>query len=170
MSEPFLGEIFLVPYSFPPRYFAFCQGQLMAISQNTALFSLLGTNFGGDGVTTFALPDLRGRVPVGAGQGPRLSPIELGQQAGSETVTLTTSQMPVHNHLAGVSQSAGTSGRPANQVPAGGTPIYAPDSDGSTLNPGFVRNAGGSQPVAVRQPYLGLNYIIALQGIFPSRE
>src|SRR5439155_18983562 len=109
MSEPFLGEIRLFGFNFAPRGWAFCQGQLLPIAQNTALFSLLGTTYGGNGQTTFALPDLRGRVAVGFGQGPGLSNIDLGQVSGAETATLTQAQMPAHGHLASVSQAAASS-------------------------------------------------------------
>jgi microcystin-dependent protein len=170
MSEPFLGQIYLVPYNFAPRGFAFCAGQILPIAQNTALFSLLGTTYGGNGQTTFALPDLRGRVPVGTGQGPGLSNIDLGQVGGSETATLTQNQLPAHNHLASATQATGTSTRPSSQFPAAGQAIYGAPSDGTTLNPAFIQNAGGSQPFSIRSPYLGLNYVIALQGIFPSRN
>src|SRR5919199_4882468 len=168
MSEPFLGEIFIVPYNFAPRRYAFCAGQILPIAQNTALFSLLGTTFGGNGTTTYGLPDLRGRVPVGVGQGPGLSTISLGEVGGSETETLTQSQMPAHAHLAGVTQSAAASTRPSNQVPASGQAVYGAAPDGPTFNPAFIQNTGGSQPFPIRNPYLGLNYIIALEGIFPS--
>lgn len=170
MSEPFLGEIHIVPYNFAPRGYAFCAGQLLPIAQNTALFSLLGTTFGGNGTTTFALPDLRGRVIVGAGQGPGLANIDLGQVGGSETATLTQNQLPAHSHLASATQAAATSTRPANRFPATGPAVYADASDGSTLNAAFVKNTGGSQPFGIRDPFLGLNYIIALAGIFPSRN
>jgi len=170
MSQPFLGEIFLVPYNFAPRGYAFCAGQILPIAQNTALFSLLGTTFGGNGQTTFALPDLRGRVAVGAGQGPGLSNVDLGQVGGTETVTLTQAQLPAHVHLAAASQAAGTSSRPSNQFPAAGQPVYGATSDGTTLNPEFVQSAGSNQPFSIEQPSLGLNYIIALEGIFPSRN
>jgi microcystin-dependent protein len=170
MSEPFLGEIYIVPYNFPPRGYTFCAGQVLSIAQNTALFSLLGTTFGGNGQTTFALPDLRGRVPVGAGQGQGLSNVDLGQVSGHETVTLTQSQMPAHGHLAAASQAGATSARPSGQVPAAGQAVYAASSDGTTLNPAFVQNTGSSQPFDIHPPFLGLNYIIALEGIFPSRN
>ena len=169
MSEPFIGQIYLVPYNFAPRGFAFCFGQILPIAQNTALFSLLGTTFGGNGQTTFALPDLRGRVPVGAGQGPGLSNIDLGEVGGQEAVSLTQSQMPAHGHLAGVTQAGQASTRPANQVPSAGG-AYAGASDGSTFNPAFVQSTGGNAPVPIAPPYLGLNYVIALEGIFPSRN
>lgn len=170
MSDPFLGEIHLVPYNFPPRGYAFCAGQILPIAQNTALFSLLGTTYGGNGQTTFVLPDLRSRVVVGVGQGPGLSNVILGQVAGSETATLTVDQMPAHGHLASASQAAATTTRPSNQVPAAGPAVYTGASDGSNLNPAFIRQSGGGQPFGIMQPYLGLNYIIALQGIFPSRN
>lgn len=170
MSAPFLGEIFLVPYNFAPRGYAFCEGQILSISQNTALFALLGTTYGGNGQTTFALPDLRGRVPVGVGQGPGLSNVDLGQVGGTETVTLTQAQMPAHNHLAGSTQAAGTATRPSNQFPAAGAGVYGAASDGTTMNAAVVQSAGGNQPFSVKSPFLGLHYIIALQGIFPSRN
>lgn len=170
MSEPFIGEIFIVPYNFPPRGYTFCAGQILSISQNTALFSLIGTTFGGNGQTTFALPDLRGRVPVGAGQGPGLTSVQLGEVGGQETVTLTQAQMPAHGHLAATTQAAATSTRPSGQVPAAGQAVYAASSDGTAFNPAFVQNAGSSQPFEIQPPFLGLNYIIALEGIFPSRN
>jgi len=171
MSDPFLGEIRLVPYNFAPRGWAFCNGQILPIAQNTALFSLLGTNFGGNGTTTFALPDLRGRTPVHAGgsAGPGLSAINLGEVAGTETVTLTQNQMPAHGHLAASTNAGATANRPAGQLPSGGG-AYSSPSDGGTLNAAFIQNSGGSQPVGIRPPYLGLNYVIALVGIFPSRN
>lgn len=170
MSEPFLGEIIIVAFNFAPRGYALCQGQILPISQNTAVFSLLGTTYGGNGQTTFALPDLRGRVPVAAGQGPGLSNIDLGQVGGSESATLTANQMPAHNHAAQSSQAAGTATRPANNFPAAGQAVYTGATDNTTLNPAFIKNTGGGQPFALRSPYLGLNYAIALQGIFPSRN
>lgn len=170
MSEPFIGEIFIVPYNFAPRGYTFCAGQTLSISQNTALFSLIGTTFGGNGQTTFGLPDLRGRVPLGAGQGPGLSSVQLGQVSGQETVSLTQSQMPAHGHLAATTQAAASSSRPSGQVPASGQGVYAASSDGSTFNPAFVQNSGNNQPFDIHPPYLGLNYVIALEGIFPSRN
>ncbi|NOT56941.1 MAG: phage tail protein, partial [Deltaproteobacteria bacterium] len=135
MSDPFIGEIIMFGGNFAPRGWAFCNGQLLSIAQNTALFSILGTTYGGDGRTTFALPDLRGRVPVHAGnsQGPGLPPVQLGEMAGSPSVTLTVSQMPMHNHLVVASQTATTTdpngGVPGND--ARGTPIYAAQPDGT---------------------------------------
>jgi microcystin-dependent protein len=156
-----------------PRGWALCDGQLLPISQNTALFSILGTTYGGDGRTTFALPDLRGRVPVHQGQGPGLSSYDLGQSAGSENVTLSTSQMPSHNHLVNVDTGDnGTTSHPNNQYLAssGGVSIYNSVTDSSTLNPGTVQAAGGSQPHSNLQPYLCIDFIIALEGIYPSRN
>ncbi len=170
MSEPFLGQIYLVPYNFAPRGFAFCAGQLLPIAQNTALFALLGPTFGGNGQTTFALPDLRGRVPVGAGQGSGLSNVDLGEVSGSETATLNQNNLPSHGHLASTTQAAGTSTRPSGKVPATGQPVYGDASDGTAFNPAFIQASGGNQPFGIRNPYLGLNYVIALQGIFPSRN
>jgi microcystin-dependent protein len=171
VTEPFLGEIRLFPYNFAPRGWAFCQGQILSIAQNTALFSLLGTTYGGNGVTTFALPDLRGRVAVSQGQGPGLSPYSLGEQGGVESVTLIATQMPQHNHLISVNNAGSSTGRPSGNYPgqtSGNT--YAPSSDGSTFAPQAVGMAGGNQPHTNIQPYLALNYCIALEGIFPSRN
>ena len=169
MSDPFLAEIKLFAGNFAPRGWAFCNGQILSIAQNTALFSLLGTTYGGNGQTTFALPDLRGRVPVHPGQGPGLSNVTLGQAAGSENVTLQQTQMPAHGHLVAASNGGAGGSRPAgNFLAAGGS--YAAASDGTTMNPGMVQNTGGSQPHENRQPYLGLNFIIALEGVFPSRN
>jgi microcystin-dependent protein len=171
MTEPYIGEIRLFPYNFAPRGWAFCQGQILAIAQNTALFSLLGTTYGGNGQTTFALPDLRGRVPNSAGQGPGLSNYTLGEQGGSENVTLIAQQMPAHNHPIAVNNSGANTGRPSGAYPgqtSGNT--YAPSPDGSTLAPQAVGNAGNSQPHENRPPYLTLNYCIALEGIYPSRN
>ena len=173
MSQPFLGMIIVVPYNFAPRGWAFCSGQLMSISQNTALFALLGTTYGGNGQTTFGLPDLRGRVAISSGQGPGLSNYSLGQQAGVENVTLTTNQMPAHNHSIGASGEDGNSTNPANRRLAAttGSPppsIYSNAAADTNLQP--TGNTGGSQPFSILQPYLTLNYCIALQGIFPSRN
>lgn len=175
--DPLLGTIILFAGNFAPRGWAFCHGQILPIAQNTALFSILGTTYGGDGRTTFALPDLRGRVPVGQGQGPGLSPIQLGERGGSSTVTLTQAQMPAHVHTATstlpVSAANARVSSPVGNVLAV-TPdeIYGPPSSAtdSTAVSTTVDAAGGSQPVSVMPPYLGMNYIIALQGIYPSRD
>ncbi|MEO8169078.1 MAG: tail fiber protein [bacterium] len=162
----------LVPYNFAPRGWAFCQGQILPIAQNQALFSLLGTTYGGNGQTTFALPDLRGRVPIGEGQGPGLSAYFLGQQGGAETHTLTANEMPAHTHLVSADTSVGSSDKPGSKLPArnaAGVPEY-----GNTANAQMAATmlgvAGESQPHSIMQPYLVLNWIIALQGVFPSRN
>jgi microcystin-dependent protein len=171
MTEPFLGEIRLFPYNFAPRGWAFCQGQILSIAQNTALFSLLGTTYGGNGQTTFALPDLRGRVPVSSGQGPGLSFYTLGEEAGVESVTLSQQQMPQHNHQVQVNNAGSATGRPSGAYPGQTSGnAYAPSTDGTTFAPQAISNSGGSQPHENRQPYLALNYCIALEGIFPSRN
>jgi microcystin-dependent protein len=179
MSEPFIGEIIMFAGNFAPRGWALCQGQILSIAQNTALFSILGTTYGGNGQTTFALPDLRGRVPLGQGQGPGLSPYVLGQLAGTENTTLLQSQMPAHNHLITANEGNGTAQAPANGflsapvVPTQGNAAvsaYRNSSDGTTLAPTSLSISGGNQPFSNLQPYLCINFIIALEGIFPSRN
>jgi microcystin-dependent protein len=171
MSEPFLGEIRMVGFNFAPRGWATCDGQILAIAQNTALFSLLGTQFGGNGQTTFALPDLRGRVPIHQGQGPGLSPRTIGEMAGETNHTLIMTEMPMHNHLVACNNEGASTGRPAGAVPSvSGSNIYAASSDGSTMNPQMIGIAGGSQPHNNMQPYLCVNFVIALEGIYPSRS
>lgn len=186
--EPFIGQIMMFGGNFAPRGWAFCHGQLLPISQNTALFSILGTTYGGDGRTTFALPDLRGRAALSAGNGPGLSDVRLGQKGGAETVTLTVAEMPSHNHSAnsanlkcsnpghtgpGDTDTPGPTAMPANAV---GNLIYSNAPADTTMAEGTVSgsvtigNTGGNQPFQIRNPYLGVNYIIALQGIFPSRS
>lgn len=170
MSEPFIGEIRMVGFNFAPAGWALCNGQLISIAQNTALFSLLGTNFGGDGRVTFALPDLRGRVPIHQGQGPGLSNYVMGQLSGAENVTLTQTQIPAHNHLLSCSTDDPNSGSPANSFPAAvATPIYSSAAN-ATMAANAISIAGGSQPHSNLQPYLTINFCIALQGIFPSRS
>ena len=167
MSEPFIGSVILFAGNFAPRGWAFCNGQILSIAQNTALFSLLGTTYGGNGQTTFALPDLRGRVPLHFGQGPGLSSYALGQSAGTESVTLNLNQMPAHTHSQPATNAGQNTNRPNAAVPARGG-VYAASTDGSALDP--TTSAGGSQPHTNIQPYLALNYIIALEGIYPSRN
>ena len=177
-SEDYIGEISMFAGNFAPKGWAFCQGQLLPISQNTALFSLLGTTYGGNGVTTFALPDLRGRSPIGTGQGPGLSNYDLGQTGGTETVTELTSQMPVHNHALKASTAAGTTNTPGSGTYLGKavTPdrqevnLYTEAVPDTTIGPASIGNYGGSQPQSIRDPYLTINYIICLQGIYPSRD
>jgi microcystin-dependent protein len=159
----------LVPYNFAPQGWAFCNGQIMSIAQNSALFSLLGTTYGGNGQTTFALPDLRGRVAISSGQGPGLQNYSLGEVAGSESVTLLSTQMPAHTHLVGASTGSAQA-TPDNAFPGSDTSTQIYDLAASTtMNPQMIQPAGGSQPHENRQPYLVLNYIIALQGVYPSR-
>jgi microcystin-dependent protein len=175
MSEPFLGMIIIVPYNFAPRGWAFCNGQILSISQNTALFSLLGTTFGGNGQTTFALPDLRGRFPNSAGQGPGLSNYSLGQMGGTESVTLTNGNLPAAAPISLNAAADATSAKTNNNFLAGSSAgnSYAAASDGTKLNAGSITGglAGGSSiPIAIMNPYLTLNFCIALEGIFPSRN
>lgn len=193
MSEPFLGEIRMVGFNFAPRGWAFCQGQLLSIATNSALFSLLGTVYGGNGTTTFALPDLRGRSPVGTGSGQGLSSVVQGEMSGLENVTILTSQMPMHVHTASqlhasvavpaVTASNNVGAAPSNAsvlgpISAGGRPgtLYSTDDSDVTLKPfnsqviGQSDVSGGSQPLSIRNPYLGINFVIALQGVFPSRN
>jgi microcystin-dependent protein len=170
MAEPFLGEIRIFGFNFAPVGWAQANGQTMQISQYTALFALLGTTYGGNGTTTFALPDLRGRVPINQGSAPGLSPRNIGQAAGTESTTLMVNQLPSHGHSVQASDGAASTGRAVGAVLArtsGNT--YAASSDGSVMNAAMVANTGGNQPVSVVQPFLVLNFCIALVGIFPSR-
>ena len=179
--EGYIGQIILFAGNFAPKYWAFCAGQIMAISQNTALFSILGTTYGGDGIQTFALPDLRGRVAIGQGQGPGLSLYTLGQVGGTETVTLLTSQIPAHTHKLMGSTVKGNTNKPAGAllseavVPvqrgvSNDGNIYSSGSADTQMSAAAVGIEGQSQAHANIQPYLTLNYIICLQGIFPSRN
>lgn len=170
-AEPFVGEIMLVPYNFAPRGWAFCNGQILSIAQNTALFSLLGTTYGGNGQTTFALPDLRGRCALSAGQGPGLSNYDLGQVSGTETVTLIATQLPVHSHNVAAVDDDATVGIPTGALPANiAAKGYSKGAPNTSMNPAMISGGGGNQPHDNRQPYLVLNYCIALEGIFPSRN
>jgi microcystin-dependent protein len=171
MSQPFVGELRLVGFNFAPVGWATCDGQLMPIDQNQTLFQLIGTTYGGDGQTTFALPDLRGRVPVGIGQGPGLSNYVLGQNGGVESVTLTTNQIPVHSHTLLAHDAAATSPH-ADGVTLAVAPsnVYHPGAAGAaTMNASMCSTVGGSQPHENRQPILVLNWVISLFGIFPSQ-
>ncbi len=174
MSEPFIGEIRMFGGNFPPRGWQFCQGQLLSIAQNTALFSILGTTYGGNGQTTFALPDLRGRYPMQPGQGPGLSPRTLGEQGGSETVTLISTQMPAHNHSLNVSSQQGEAETPVGTVLAADNNAqilnYRASPIDGTMNPAAIGVAGGSQPHNNMSPFLCVNFIIAMEGIYPSRN
>src|SRR5690606_11967690 len=201
MSDPFIGEIRMVGFNFAPRGWASCQGQIMSIQQNSALFALLGTTYGGNGQTTFGLPNFCGRSPVGQGAGPGLTPITIGEISGSENVTMTINQMPMHTHVATASQPTGTAQIAVPAATIGTTQaepgpstvlgpvaaagragtLYCTGAADTTLAP-FNANvtvqapaitvgiAGGSQPIALRNPYLGTNFVIALEGIFPSRD
>ncbi len=168
MAEPFLSEIRIVSFNFPPKGWALCNGQLLPINQNQALFSLLGTTYGGNGQTNFALPNLRGRVPIHEGSGHTL-----GEAAGSTSVTVTIQQMPQHIHLLQASTSGANADTPASNTLLGSSApndIYTGPQGGlAATNPGTVTNVGGSQPHTNMMPYLVLNFIIALQGIFPSQ-
>lgn len=171
MAEPFLGEIKMFAGNFAPRGWAFCDGQLLAVSQNDALFSLLGTIYGGDGRTTFGLPDLRGRVPVHAGSGPGLSTYRLGGKAGVETVTLSADNLPAHTHAVKVTSSGANSANPADVVLATSSQatMYFAGEATVGMNAGAISNTGGSQEHTNIQPCLSIYFIMALVGIYPSR-
>jgi microcystin-dependent protein len=175
MSTPFLGEIKMFGGNFAPKGYALCNGQLLAINQNTALFALVGTFYGGNGTTNFALPDLQSRVPLHMGQGPGLSSYDIGQSGGVENVTLATTEIPSHSHnLNELAASANSKTPVGAMVPANvsgtNTNIYSSAATDSTMRAGIIGSGGGSQPHNNIQPYLVLNFIIALEGIFPSRN
>jgi microcystin-dependent protein len=183
-TEPYLGNVTIFGGNFAPRNWAYCDGSLLSISQNTALFSLIGTTYGGDGQTNFALPNLGGRFAIGTGQGPGLSNFVLGAIGGSLTLTVSVAQMPQHNHSVisatggpGASTVAGTTDKPAADVPAtvnGASSCYTTSPStammGSVTIPGATTISGGSQPIDCISPYLAMNYIICVEGIFPSRN
>ncbi len=172
MSEPFVAEIRIFAGNFAPRGWAFCNGQLLPVSQNTALFSLIGTTYGGDGRSTTALPNLEGRAPMQPGRGPGLTSRRLGERGGVETVTLTEAQMPQHNHPAEATTDTGSTNVPVNNVPASvlgrGSNLYKSSGAQVAMDP--LRNSGGSQPHNNMQPFLTMNFIIALVGLYPSRS
>jgi microcystin-dependent protein len=175
--DPYIGEIRMFAGNFPPRGWAFCNGQILSIAQNTALFSILGITYGGNGQTTFALPNLQGRSPMHWGTGPGLSARTLGEMSGSETVTLISSQMPAHTHLLSASSSSGTAPAPTGNFTAAYTDPVSGDPlnlfgtvANTTMNPAAVSAAGGSQPHNNMSPYLCVSFIIALEGIFPPRD
>lgn len=172
MSEPFVGEIRMFAGNFAPRGWAFCDGQLLAVSQNDALFSLLGTIYGGDGHTTFGLPDLRGRLPIHAGHGPGLSERRLGAKAGAEEVTLTVNQLPSHHHTLNASSTAATGNSPQDAF-VGDSPsvdVFTESAPSLNMNTEAISKVGGSQSHTNLMPFLCVNFIIALVGIYPSRH
>lgn len=170
--DAYLGMIIMFGGNFAINGWALCQGQLLAISQNTALFSILGTTFGGNGVTTFGLPDLRGRVPVGMGNGPGLTPIVLGQVSGTENVSILVNNLPPHNHPLSGSSLTGNSALPTAAIPANSGNLDKEYTTDFSANVAMMPTGltGSSVPLAIRNPYLGINYQIALVGIFPSRN
>lgn len=185
MAQPFLGQITMMGCNFAPIGYAFCNGQLMAIADNNALFALIGTTYGGDGVTTFGLPNLQGRIPINQGTGPGLSTYVLGQMSGTEEVTLTTGQLPVHQHLVVTNNTDPTNDAPAatvmparpKQVGGGNSAILYSDptktpvaGDMKPMLAGTIGNAGNNLPHDNMSPFLAINFVIALQGVFPSRN
>lgn len=180
MSEPYVGEIRMFGGNFAPRGWAFCNGQLLSIQTNQALFSILGTTYGGNGQSTFGLPNFQGSVPIHWGTGPGLTPRVLGEKAGSESVSLLQAQMPMHTHLVACKSEAGSLTSPSGNFPAGNlvnrdtgvaqdTSYETAPPDGA-MNPAALSQAGGSQPHENMQPFLAVSFIIALVGIFPSRN
>jgi microcystin-dependent protein len=171
MAEPFLGEIRLFAGNFAPMSFQFCHGQTLPIAQYTALYALIGTTYGGDGQNTFNVPDLRGRLPMHYGAGPGITSRGLGENGGDETVTLTTGQIPAHNHAAVAGRGVGHLSEPQGAVPAAHRdfPAYSAASAG-TMSLSAVSPAGGSQPHDNMAPFLCINFIIAVEGIFPSQN
>jgi microcystin-dependent protein len=169
MADPFVAEIRIFPFNFPPTGWAFCDGQLLPISQNTALFSLLGTFYGGDGKTTFALPDLQGSAPMHAGQGQGLSDRVLGELSGVESITLLVSEIPVHSHVIQTSNDDGNNSQPGTRYFGRGQALYAAPAALNNMAFQTLSVAGGGLPHNNMQPYLTLNFCIALQGVFPQR-
>ena len=176
MSEPFIAEIIMFGGNFAPRGWAFCNGQILPISQNQSLFSLLGTTFGGDGRTSFALPDMRGRVSIHPGSGPGLSTYRVGQKGGTETNTPTIATLAPHNHQVQATNQLGNKGGPGTDFLArlgtttDGPKMYHDGPPNKIMDPAMITDTGGGQPVNNIQPYLAVNYIIALVGLFPSRN
>jgi len=171
MSTPYIGEIRMVGFSFAPVDWAFCNGALMSISANSTLFNLIGTTYGGDGVNTFALPNLQSRVPIHMGTSRAGIPYVIGQMAGEEQVTLTTSQIPAHNHTAQADSNSGTQTSPSNNVWAASSALpYSATAPTVAMAVPAVQNTGGNQPHDNMLPYLAINFIIALYGIYPSQS
>jgi microcystin-dependent protein len=169
MADPFVAEIRIFPFNFAPKGWAFCDGQLLPLSQNTALFSLLGTVYGGNGKSNFALPDLQGRAPMHPGQGPGLSLHDLGETGGSETVTLLESEMPAHSHALRAVEDDGAFFTPVSMFLAAGNSMYFNGNPNVMMAPEALAPAGGDQPHNNMMPYLTFNFCIALQGVFPAR-
>ncbi len=172
-QEGIIGEVKMFAGNFAPRGWAMCNGQLLPISQNSALFSILGTTYGGDGRTTFALPDLRGRVAVHTGSGTGLIKKQLGQRGGAENVNITIKNLPSHSHAVKAVAEVGDEGLPNGNLPASNSSVnrsYSTLSSNATMNNKMVENTGGNLPINNMQPYLTINYIICLEGIYPSRN
>lgn len=172
-QEAFIGEIKMFAGNFEPRGWAFCDGRLLSIAQNSALFSILGTTYGGNGQTTFALPDFRSRVAVGAGQGPGLSQVFLGEMSGNETVTLNVNQMPAHSHTVNAVTTEGNQSSPSGNLLADTKILdkeYSNANANTMMKGSMINPVGGNQPFSILQPYTGMNYIICLEGIYPSRN
>jgi len=170
MSEPFIAEIRIFAGNFAPRGWAFCNGQLLPVAQNTALFSLIGTTYGGDGRTTTALPNLQGRAPMHPGRGPGLTPRSLGQKGGVETITLSEAQMPNHNHAMIATEEEVDRRTPENRFLAEGEQVYGPATNLDSMAAETLATVGGSQQHNNMQPFLAINFIIALLGLYPSRS
>lgn len=170
MSEPFIAQVQIFPYNFAPRGWAFCNGQLLPIAQNTALFSLVGTTYGGDGRTTLGLPNLQGRAAMHPGSGPGLTPRRLGQSGGTATETLTTAQMANHTHMWQTSDETGDRTEPAGRYFGKGTALYAAPNNVGGMSGSMVTPAGGGHEHENMEPYQVLSYCIALAGIYPSRS
>lgn len=169
MADPFVAEVRAFPFNFPPRGWAFCDGQIIPIAQNTALFSLLGTVYGGNGKSNFALPDLKGSAPMQCGQAPGLSNRPLGDSGGTETVTLSLDEIPQHSHAPFASGRDGDSQNPGGAMLAAGSTIFTEATQLTAMSPSSVALVGGGLPHNNMQPYLTVNFCIALQGIFPAR-
>lgn len=175
MADPFVAEIRIFPFNFAPKGWALCDGQIMPLSQNTALFSLLGTTYGGDGRSTFALPNLQGSAPMHPSQGPGLSLHDLGETGGADTITLLQTEIPSHNHIMRANSGDGISPTPTNNVSAGPGAdrdlfLYKNGSANASMNASALGLTGGGQPHNNLMPYLTVNFCIALQGVFPARS
>jgi microcystin-dependent protein len=175
-TDAYIGTIFMFAGNFAPNGFQFCQGQLLSISQNAALFSLLGVTYGGNGQTTFALPDLRGRGAVGTGAGPNLANVDLGQASGATSVNILVSNLPPHNHFLQANNNGAGVGDPTNNVIAnsgnsqtGGFPVFLSGAPNVSMSPQSITMTGSGTPINTQDPFLGINFIICVQGIFPAR-